>query len=102
EHELEAGQFPFHVLLEPDLGTGQETDGDVRFRNRGKSAGGGIPKLRRDQPVADIGRARCDAMETVIAHGWRLSVLHCPTPQQPETRAAVPEWRDQVLLCSRA
>jgi hypothetical protein len=44
-----------HLAFERKLGTGQQAHRDLRFSNRGESLGCRVPKLRRNQLVADLG-----------------------------------------------
>jgi|SRR5215475_3080645 len=44
-----------HLVLEREFGTGQQAHGHLGFSDRGESLCCRVPKLRRNQLVADLG-----------------------------------------------
>jgi len=45
------------IAVECDLGAREKTDGHFRLSDRGESLCRGVPELRRNQPVSDLGRS---------------------------------------------
>jgi hypothetical protein len=56
------------VLLECDLGAGEQANRHMRLADRGEAAGNGIAELRRHQLVLDLGRPGHGMVQTVITH----------------------------------
>src|SRR5215468_3473426 len=52
-----SGLLALDFAIERDLGTGKKAHGHLGFSNFGESVCRGVPKLRRDQPVSDLGRS---------------------------------------------
>ena len=52
--QLEPGQLALDLVFESDLGARKQAHRNGRLADRGKSAGGGIPELGRDQSIADF------------------------------------------------
>jgi len=58
----------FHLILKRDLGAGKQAHGNVRFSDRGKTAGDGVAESCRHQFVPDHCGSRCNELQTVVAH----------------------------------
>src|SRR4051794_26800386 len=61
-------RLAFDTLVECDLGTGQQADGNVRLPDRRESASNRIVEFRRHQLVLDLGRPVRDVVQTIVTH----------------------------------
>src|SRR6476619_7450592 len=61
-------RLTFDILVECDLGTGQQADRNVRLSDRRESASNRIVEFRRHQLVLDLGGPVRDVMQTVVTH----------------------------------
>src|SRR5262249_58847117 len=61
-----------NILIESDLGAGQQADRRVGVALRSEAAGDGAGKGGRHQRIADRGRPRHDVMEAIVAHNLDL------------------------------
>src|SRR6266566_2292878 len=61
-------RLTFDILVECDLGTGQQADRNVRLSDRRESASNRIAEFRRHQLVLDLGGPVRDVVQTVVTH----------------------------------
>src|SRR6516164_8399284 len=71
-------RLTFDILVECDLGTGQQADRDVRLSDRRESASNRIVEFRRHQLVLDLGGPVRDVMQTVVTHRRHSSSCEKP------------------------
>jgi len=80
-------RLSFDILVECDLGTGQQADRNVRLSDRSESASNRLLELRRHQLVLDLGGPVRDVVQTVVTH--RRHSSSCEKPgfsRTPELR----------------
>src|SRR6266699_793013 len=79
-------RLTFDILVECDLGTGQQADRNVRLSDRSESASNRLLELRRHQLVLDLGGPVRDVVQTVVTHRRHSSSCEKPgfsrTPEQ--------------------
>jgi len=61
-------RLAFDILVEGDLGAGQQANGNVRIADCRETAGDRVGEPRRCQFVADLGGTRRDVVQTIVAH----------------------------------
>src|SRR5438874_7790457 len=71
-------RLTFDILVECDLGTGQQADRNVRLSDRSESASNRIVEFRRHQLVLDLGGPVRDVMQTVVTHRRHSSSCEKP------------------------
>jgi hypothetical protein len=55
--QKKSGLLAPHIVVERELGAREKAYGHLGFPNRGESLCSGVPKLRRNQLVANLGRS---------------------------------------------
>jgi hypothetical protein len=85
-------RLAFDILVECDLGTGQQADRNVRLSDRRKTTGNRVVEFRRHQLVLDLGRPVRDVVQTVVTH--RRHSSSCEKPGFPRT----PELASRLAL----
>src|SRR5215510_5175040 len=73
----------FSLLLEHYLRTRKQADRDSWLSNRGKAAGRRAGEARGHELVANLGRAGCGIVQTVVTH---LSPPRSPGPMGPQLK----------------
>src|SRR4029077_18162204 len=71
-------RLTFDILVECDLGTGQQADRTVRLSDRLESASNQIVEFRRPQLVLDLGGPVRDVMQTIVTHRRHSSSCEKP------------------------
>src|SRR6266404_1198338 len=71
-------RLTFDILVECDLGTGQQADRNVRLSDRRESASNRVVEFRRHQLVPDLGAPVRDVVQTVVTHRRHSSSCEKP------------------------
>src|SRR6266540_1721851 len=84
-------RLAFDILVECDLGTGQQANRNVRLSDRCKTSGNRVVEFRRHQLVLDLGRPVRDVVQTVVTH--RRHSSSCEKPGFPRTPELASRFR---------
>src|SRR5262249_28135550 len=88
------GRLAFDILVERDLGAGQQANRDVRIADRREPAGDRVDELGRYELVADLGGTRGDMVQTIVAHGGDSFAV-----RQVGIRALLSEAAGAMIVC---